>query len=331
MPSSHLNLKEVPFAFDLKASPDEGPNLVARRRYAGRSATEIAKFEIQMKEAEAGLKQAVEHGKSWAVNILNNLHKPTTCWEAYVRCSDGEIRRFPPLSATASSNSSFLSQIAEGLIYTSPKEFSATHAGFAIDENTLKGSFVVNGQPVQPAYVGNEWEVYRLEGGLHMVPQPNHLSCTDACIKMAALDQGYVEVEQLNDGFATFEDAIQSRSDSKGMTNRAKREFGADLKTHVFEVPWPSGKEEFLENLRTLIAEKPGSYTWSPTPGHEMMLDGLEKVDGQWKIAIRDPLHAKQETITENPSFWCARGTTVEFETLRIDVLYLPPKDDGAP
>jgi hypothetical protein len=112
--------------------------------------------------------------------------------EPMVRCTDGQVRRFPP-SGDRSSN--YASQVRLGLIYDIPAD-RVIHriGGIEISPDHSEVAFLSGGNPVRPIKVG-QFDAYQLPGGRFMIPQPTFRDCTYACELMMALDQGSVSID----------------------------------------------------------------------------------------------------------------------------------------
>lgn len=200
---------------------------------------------------------------------------------SFVRCADGEIRRFP---GTFDANPTFKSQIKSGMIYDSDKKHIVTCvAGYKFNSKDGTGAFEVEGVKQKPVFKDGNIEVYKLGKNRHMVPQPNFRSCTYACENMLLMDQGYLRPDKPLIMPDTRRESPEILKSIKQNTR------GVD--PIVFEISLDPKKTNSaaIKDLKNKI-EKFGPCLFT-IGGHDRMLDEIQEKNGKFFFTIRDPFH----------------------------------------
>ena len=273
---------------------------------------------LKLETPETGMGRVAVFGERRTINGKKiDLHAPIdeqarifeiNVMHSFVKCSDGEIRRFPGFVSVNDDN--FESQIKNGQIYDSEKRFIVEQtAGYQFDESTGKGAFKVRGKSQTPAYSEKGWEVYQLDNGRTMVPQPSFMACTHACEAMMLLDKKLISPQDLLKKFGYGTGITEGRDPDKYVPS-LKRNAGIEPLVANFKL----GTKE-IKKLQELLRQH-GPCMVDPG-GHVRILDDIRTEKGKYHFVIRDPFHGTVNVIKQHDKlFYGEKGVDAIFLTL---------------
>lgn len=236
---------------------------------------------------------------------------------SFVRCADGEIRRFP---GAYELSANLQRQIESGKIYDSDKKHIVTHvAGYKFNPEEETGAFEVNGVKQKPIFKRDNTEVYKLGQDHHMVPQPTSKTCSFACENMLLMDQGYLRPDKptsMHDVRRSGKSEIDSIKTNTG---------GVEPITFDISFKLEETNSDAIKDLQKKIER------WGPciisAAGHDRMLDEIREEEGQYLFRIRDPFHGTCNVIKGQQALFISTSSNDKVnKDLTLEVIFLPRK-----
>ncbi|MEC3886846.1 hypothetical protein [Xanthomonas campestris] len=223
--------------------------------------------------------------------------------ELMVRCSDGLVRRYPTFERLPDAN--YLSQIAEGLIYSAPSDSVTRRFGGVEATNDHQQAFMVDGYAVSPIRIGS-FDAYPIPNGKFMVLQPSFRDCTFACELMMRLDHHKISVDG-NSGpmdkgrRRDMPEIASSLSANTGMEPVLLEYKNVSYKKSLMGSLHET-RRDALRDLGKKINEM-GSCIFSKG-GHVLMLDGVREHRGKFYLSIREPFHGEAIEFKDTKDFF---------------------------
>ena len=291
-----------------------------------RSAEEGASFKVRLLENSgkqpgrvAIFGERIHPATFQKVDLFAPITPIELSWmNTFVRCDDGEIRRFPK---SWSPNAE--SQIRKGQIYDSEQQHIQTHiAGYRFDARDGSGAFEVNGIKQKPIFKEGDVEVYKLGQNRHMVPQPGFKSCMYACENMLLMDQGYLlpnkPIEMQDQRCESILDSLKKNA---GGVDPIVLNITFDL------------REENSDAIKRLQKE---IKKWGPCiiseGGHARILDEIHEEEGKYFFTVRDPFHGTCNVIEGQQALFIKNlllKNDVRNNKRLLEGVFLPPKPDS--
>lgn len=238
----------------------------------------------------------------------------------FVRCADGEIRRYPGSHGHYTSEN----QIKKGQIYDSERQHIKTHiAGYKFDARDGSGAFEVNGIKQKPIFKGGDVEVYKLGRNRHMIPQPNFTSCTYACENMLLMDQGYLSPDKL------IRMPENSKRETEHILHSIKKNTGG-VEPIVLNITFDLKKtnSDAIKRLQKEIKERGPCIIGEG--GHARILDEIHEEKGKYFFTIRDPFHGTCNVIKGQQALFIKNLLLDDRNEKReLNAVFLPPKIDS--